>query len=89
MLPVQKPTPQYRTLDEIRLRKEELAESLQRDNQQFEKLWKQLFVPRTESTKGEFISGLISNGITAFDTFLLVRKLLKNYGGIFGRKKRK
>jgi hypothetical protein len=35
------------------------------------------------------IAGLISNSITAIDAFLLVRKLIRNYGFLFGRKKRK
>lgn len=88
MLPVRTPEKNYRTLDEIRLRKEQLSASLQKDNEQFSKLWSQLFVSRKDSTKGEWISGLIANSVTAVDTFLLIRKLMKNYGHLFGHKKR-
>ena len=84
MLPTKKPTRHYHTLEEIRLRKEELASQIQQDNTKFSTLWNQTFVKREESTKGEYISGLIANSITAIDAFLLVRKLIKNYGGIFG-----
>ena len=87
MLPVQNPTHNYRTLDEIQKRKEELSAELQSDNEKFSSLWGQLFVKRNDTTKGEWVASLIGNSITAVDTFLLVRKLFKNYGFIFKRKK--
>ena len=92
MLPVKKPIREYRTLDEIRLRKDELLEQLQQDNTRFSTLWKQVFLKREESTKTEYITGLVSNGIMAVDTILMVRKLVKNYGFLFGfgsKKKKK
>ena len=89
MLPTKKPTRHYHTLEEIRLRKEELASQIQQDNTKFSTLWNQTFVKREESTKGEYISSLIANSITAIDAFLLVRKLIKNYGGIFGMTSKK
>lgn len=96
MLPVQKPIREYRTLEEIRQRKDELLNDLQQDNTQFTNLWHQVFLKRDENSKVDYISGLVSNGIVAVDTFFLIRKLLKNYGSIFGfsssskkRKKRK
>lgn len=85
-LPVQKPSaPTYHTLDEIRERKEQLSEELQKDNTQFSTLWNQLFVKRKDVSKGEFIASMVTNSITAIDAFLLVRKLLKNYRSIFRR----
>ena len=89
MLPTKKPqAPSYRTLDEIRLRKDELLDDIQKDNEQFSALWSQVFVKQKDSSKGEYIASLVGHGITAFDTFLLVRKLLKNYRNLFGKKKR-
>ena len=87
MLPVKKTSVNYRTLDEIRLRKEEIAEELERDNTQFTTLWNRTFIKREGNTKGEYIAGLITNSITAIDAFLLIRKLMKGYGGLFRRKK--
>jgi len=87
-LPVRNPQKTYHTLDEIQLRKEELAAQMQQDNQRLSALKSQLFVSRSESTKSEWITSLISNGITAFDTFMLVRKLMKNYSFLFGRKRK-
>jgi len=85
-LPVQKPTPNaYRTLDEIRQRKDQLSEELQQDSTRFSTLWGQLFVKRKDVSKGEFIASMVTNSITAIDAFLLVRKLLKNYRSIFRR----
>ena len=87
MLPVKKTSVHYRTLDEIRLRKEEIAEELERDNTQFTTLWNRTFIKREGNTKGEYIAGLITNSITAIDAFLLIRKLMKGYGGLFRKKK--
>ena len=85
-LPVQKPaTPTYHTLDEIRQRKDQLSEELQKDSTRFSTLWGQLFVKRKDTTKGEIIASMETNSITAIDAFLLVRKLLKNYRSIFKR----
>lgn len=89
MLPVKKPTHHYHTLEEIRLRKEELAAQIQQDSTKFSSLWNQTFVKREGNSKGEYISGLIANSVTAIDAFLLVRKLVKNYGSIFGKSSKK
>ena len=88
MLPVQHPTKTFHTLDEIQQRKEELAADLQKDNERFSTLWGSLFVKKANSTKGEWVAGLIANSVTAVDAFLLIRKLMKNYGYLFGKKKR-
>ena len=90
MLPVQKSKPQPpQTLDEIRERKDQLLEDLNADNSEFGKKWHQLFVSKESSSKAEFITGLIANSITAIDAFLVVRKLFKNYGSLFGFKKKR
>ena len=89
MLPVKKPIREYRTLDEIRMRKDELLNELQQDNTKFTTLWNQVFLKREDNTKGEYITGLVSNGIVAFDTFLMIRKLMKNYGFLFGKKNKR
>ena len=87
MLPAKKPDPSFRTLEEIRQRKEELYEEIQRDNQQFTTLWNQVFVKREDSTRSEFIGSMITNSLTAVDAFLLVRKLMKNYRALFKKKR--
>ena len=89
MLPVKKPTTEYRTLDEIRQRKEKLADEIQLDNTKFTTLWNQVFLKKEGNSKGDYIGALVSNGFLAVDTFLLIRKLMKGYGFLFGRKKKK
>ena len=86
MLPVKKKTVQeFRTLEEIRIRKDELISQIQEDNTKFTGLWNQTFIKRDGNTKGDYISGLIANSVTAIDIFLVVRKLMKNYKSIFGK----
>ena len=89
MLPVKKPTTEYRTLDEIRQRKEKLADEIRLDNTKFTTLWNQVFLKKEGNSKGDYIGALVSNGFLAVDTFLLIRKLMKGYGFLFGRKKKK
>ncbi|MCH5302151.1 MAG: hypothetical protein J1E77_04850 [Prevotella sp.] len=86
MLPVQKPDTTFRSLEEIRLRKEELYDQLQSDSQQASALWNKVFVKRQDSTRSEFIGSMVSNGIAAVDAILLIRKLMKSYRHIFKRK---
>ena len=86
MLPVKKkPAQEFRTLEEIRLRKDELIEQIQEDNTKFTGLWNQTFIKSEGNTKADYISGLIANSVTAIDIFLVVRKLMKNYKSIFGK----
>ena len=87
MLPVRTIEKKYHTLEEIQQRKEELAADIQKDNEQFATLWYGLFTPRQDLSKGEWVAGLVSKSVTAIDAFLLARKLIKNYGQLFRRKK--
>lgn len=79
----------YSSLDEIQSRKDELKDEIHQQSGQISTLWHDLTVPQESSSKGELVAHLVSNSITAIDGFLLVRKLMKTYGYIFGRKKRK
>lgn len=84
MLPVKKPVREYRTLEEIRQRKDELLHQIEQDNTQFTTLWNNVFIKKEGNTKTDYIAGLVSNGIVAVDTIFLIRKLFKNYGHLFG-----
>lgn len=79
MLPTMISQPTYRTLEEIRQRKDELLEQMQTDSQQFNSIWNSLFVKRDNTSKGDYIASLVTHGVTLIDLFLLVRKLKKNY----------
>ena len=79
----------YRSLTEIQARKDELKEEIHQQSGQINTLWHTLTAPQESNSKGEMIAHLVSNSITAIDGFLLMRKLMKTYGHLFGRKKRK
>lgn len=80
---------QYNTLEDIAVRKNELKSQLSENSEKVGTLWHSLWVPKEANSKGEQIANLISNSITAIDAFLLARKLMKTYGWLFGRRKRK
>lgn len=79
----------YRTLEEIRQRKAELSTELNQDTAKMNALWNQVFTKREDTTKGEFVSNMISNGVMAVDAFLLFRKLKRNYSALFGKRNKK
>ena len=82
-------TPQYNTLEDIELRKNELKAQLHDNSDKVGTLWRGLWAPQKSESKGELIANLVSNSITAIDAFILVRKLMKTYGWLFGRRKKK
>lgn len=83
------PKPTYHTLEEIQLRKEKLLSDIEKEGDQIGIVWRTLYAPQKASSKGELVANLLSNSITAIDGFLLVRKLMKTYGYIFSRKKKR
>ena len=89
MVTAKKQQSSFNTLEEIRLRKEELENQIQKDNSQISSLWNQVFVKREDTTKGDYIASIVTNSITVIDLFLLFRKLKKNYGSLFGRRKKR
>ncbi len=82
-------TQNYTTLEDIRLRKDELKGELHKRSEQIGDLWGNLFTPKPANNRGELVTNIISNCITAFDTFMLVRKLMNRYDNLFGRKRHK
>ena len=91
MLPVKEVTTQrqYLTLEDLQARRDELSEEIAQQDKQFTTMWNSLFIKREEATRTEFLASMVTHGITAFDTFLLVRKLYKSYKGVFQWSKKK
>ena len=79
----------YSSLEDIQSRKDELKDGIQQQSSQIANLWHNLTATKQASSKGEIVASLVSNSVTAIDGFLLVRKLIRSYGFIFNRKKRK
>jgi len=75
--------PVYNTLEDIRLRKEQLSQQIETQGNQISTMWNTMFERREGATRGQMVAGLVSNAITAIDAFLLVRKLVKGYGSFF------
>ena len=75
------------SLEDLQQRKEELKSEIQEGNDKISLLWHELVAPQKSNSKGELIASLVSNGVTAIDGFLLIRKLIKGYGFLFRRKK--
>lgn len=78
----------FNTLEDLQAHKDELQAKITQSNEAIGKLWGELFVMKKASTRGEMITSIVSKSITAFDAFMLVRKLVKQYGHIFGNKKK-
>lgn len=62
---------------------------IDRDGQRINKLWDRMFVKREESTRGQFLANVISHSALAIDAFLMVRKLRRDYSGLFHLLRRK
>lgn len=76
----------YDNLDDILARKTELRDRLREKREALGSLWSTLSTPKKANTKGEMIATIISNSITAFDAFMLVRKLMTQYGSLFSHR---
>ena len=79
----------FNSLDDIMRRKQELLVQMERDNDQISHLWHGLFLKREESSRGEFIANVISNGALAIDALLMLRKLKKTHNTLFRLFKKK
>ncbi|MDE5948921.1 MAG: hypothetical protein K2G86_09145 [Prevotella sp.] len=76
------------SLEELEIRKEELQTEIHKKGEVVAGLWENLFTEKKTNTRGEMIASIVSKSITAFDAFILARKLVKQYGNLFGKKKR-
>lgn len=82
IMPTEIATTTYKTLEEIRLRKEQLSNDIEADGEKIAAIWNELTHKKEDASKGEYIATLVSNSVTAIDAFLLMRKLMKNYSGV-------
>lgn len=79
----------FRTIEDIQARKDELREQLHASSEQIGGIWSELTKESKPNSKGEMITSIISKSITAFDAFMLARKLVTQYGHIFRKRKKK
>ena len=72
----------YQSLEEIQMRKEQLSEVIDLENQEIKRLWEQLAEKDEELSRGEQIAQFIKYGFMAYDGFMTFRKLKNSYGSI-------
>jgi hypothetical protein len=74
---------QYRSLDEIRLRKEILQGSIEKDDDKIRNLWNDLFhnPDITDSNPSKRVNGLINTGVGLLDGLILGWKLYRKFNG--------
>ena len=60
MTSVKKLMREYRTLDEIRERKDELLDELRQDNTKMSTMWDQVFLKRENNTKTDYIASIVA-----------------------------
>ncbi len=72
----------YHSLEEIQMRKEQLDEVIELENQEIKRLWGQLTVNDEDLSRGQQIGKYIEYGIMAFDGVMTLRKLKRNYGSL-------
>ena len=62
----------YHSLEEIQMRKEQLSEVIELENQEIKRLWEELTVKDEELSRGEQIAQFIKYGVMAYDGFMQV-----------------
>lgn len=72
----------YHSLEEIQMRKEQLDEVIELENDEIKRLWGQLTAKEEELSRGEQIAKYVQYGIMAYDGVMTLRKLRNNYGNI-------
>ncbi len=75
------------TLEELQARKEQIRVEIHQKGEVVAELWSGFFTEKKANTRGEMIASIVSKSITAFDAFMLTRKLIKQYGHLFGKRK--
>ena len=78
----------FRTIEDIQARRKELRGQLHASSELIGDLWTELSKESKPSSRGEMVTSIISKSITAFDAFMLARKLVTQYGHIFRRRKK-
>ena len=97
------PLLKYKSLDDIRMRKEELRQSLRQDNQSMKTQWNGLFHHEKSNSPSRRLANIMSTGAIVLDGVILAWKLYNRFhsdnqssvqGGLIsslfgGKKKRK
>ena len=77
----QKASNDFKTLDDIIAQRNILAQEIENSASKIANHWAQLTKPPVTNSKAERVAAIISNCLTAYDAFMLVRKITKRYAG--------
>ena len=72
----------YHSLEEIQMRKEQLDEVIELENEEIKRLWGVLTEQEGELSRSEQILKYVKYGIMAYDGVMTLHKLKRNYGSI-------
>ena len=73
------PLLQYKSLDDIRARKEELRQSLRQDNQSMKTQWSGLFHHEKSNSPSRRLANIMSTGAFVLDGVILAWKLYNRF----------
>ncbi|MCQ2127974.1 MAG: hypothetical protein MJZ08_00880 [Bacteroidaceae bacterium] len=66
----------YRTLYDIKLKKEAINRELMTNKSEISEVWHELFHSKRPSNRGEMLAQIAGNAFTIYDGFMLVRRLM-------------
>lgn len=72
----------YNSLEEIQMRKEQLSEVIDLEDEEIKRLWDKLTTKDEELSRSEQIMQYIKYGMMAYDGVMMLRKLKTSYGSI-------
>ena len=72
----------YHSLEEIQMRKEQLDEVIELEDEEIKRLWGVLTEREGGETRSEQIIKYIKYGMMAYDGMMTLHKLKRNYGSI-------
>jgi len=70
----------YSSMDELLMRKEQLSEVIELEDQEIKRLWGALTTKDEQGSRGEQLAKYVSYGVMAYDGIMMLQKLRKGYG---------
>jgi hypothetical protein len=67
-------------MDELLMRKEQLSEVIELEDQEIKRLWGALTTKDEQGSRGEQLAKYVSYGVMAYDGIMMLQKLRKGYG---------
>lgn len=72
----------YNSMEELLIRKEQLSEVIDLEDQEIKRLWNDLTAKDEQSNHMQQMAKFFSYGVMAYDGLMVLRKLRKGYGNV-------